>query len=167
MQVRSPRGPCEKKENKKQLFPFGSRLQTSAAYEVGGGTILSSAKAGGGSWLAAWSPGTRRSGLGFSGVSGLCREQAGLVCIGCWRALSDVRWIERIEHADHIIFYIQYFPVKSWLVWFLHTRRTYIPPRDIIFGSDGDWGGIYISRALFSPIPVDNDANNTLSIRAL
>lgn len=39
----------KKKENKKQLFPFGFRLQTSAAYEVGGGTILSSAKAGGGS----------------------------------------------------------------------------------------------------------------------
>jgi hypothetical protein len=103
------------------------------------------------------------------------------VCIGCWRALSDVRWIERIEHADHIIFYIQYFPVKIppqspslpniisrggiyvRRVCKNHTshdltgKYTYIPPRDIIFGSDGDWGGIYISRALFSPIPVDND----------
>lgn len=26
--------------------------------------------------------------------------------------------------------------------------------RDMLFGSDGDWGGIYISRALFSSIPV-------------
>lgn len=50
---------------------------------------------------------------------------------------------------------------------FLHTLRTYISARDIPFGSDGDWGGIYILRALFSPIPVDTDANNTLSIRAI
>jgi hypothetical protein len=64
-------------------------------------------------------------------------------------------------------FIFNIFLLKSWLPCFLHMRRTYIPPRDIIFGSDGDWGGIYISRALFSPIPVDNDANDTLSIRAL
>lgn len=48
------------------------------------------------------------------------------------------------------------------LVFVKYVKRTeysapssHITPRDMLFGSDGDWGGIYILRALFSPIPVD------------
>lgn len=109
-------------------------------------------------WLAAGIPETRRSGLGFSGVSGLCRY-----IVGCWPVLCWVGWpVRSIDHVDYhvgIVYSTIFCSSNSHNLSLLSLFGSSISclfyyisyhVRGYQFGSDGDWGGIYvILRALF------------------